>query len=268
MATIGELAAHHLRTLRRRQPRGPYHLAGHSSGGRVAFELARQLEDQGETVACLVILDTNAPDPGKDQPDRTERKRLGDSEREVLAELVAVFEELPGTMLGISREAILSQPDADQAYAKVMAAFQSCGVLFSRGAAMSELKALVAVYRSAREAHEVQRIEERLKASIHLLRACDRSGAEAFVDHRPDWGWAEGTEQGVFVDEVPGTHITMMAPPHVAVLAVRIGGILAAAAASASAPAPAEAASPRRSTPPARAAAVPQPILPSRHATQ
>jgi hypothetical protein len=33
----------------------------------------------------------------------------------------------------------------------------------------------------------------------------------------------------VVVDEVPGTHITMMAPPHVAVLAARLGAILAAA---------------------------------------
>jgi thioesterase domain-containing protein len=59
--------------------------------------------------------------------------------------------------------------------------------------------------------------------------ARDRGGAEAFVDHRPAWGWAEGTEQGVVVDEVPGTHITMMAAPYVAVLAARLRGILAAA---------------------------------------
>jgi thioesterase domain-containing protein len=224
-----ELAAHHLRTLRRWQPRGPYFLAGHSSGGRVAFELARQLERQGETVACVVILDTTAPDPGQERSERTER--------EVLADLVAVFEELAGVALGISREPILSEPDAEEAYAKVMAAFQSCGVLFSKGAAVAELKALVAVYRSAQDAHLDHRIDERLRAPIHLLLARDRGGAEAFVDHRPAWGWEACSEQGAVVEEVPGTHITMMTPPHVAVLAARLKGILEVADASTDAPA-------------------------------
>jgi amino acid adenylation domain-containing protein len=221
LESMTELAAHHLRTLRRRQPRGPYFLAGHSSGGRVAFAMAQQLERQGETVARLVILDTSAPDPGQDQPNRTER--------ELLAELVEVFEELGGVALGISPEAILSEPNAEDAYAKVMVAFQANGVLFSRSAAVAELKALAAVYRSALDAHQDLRIAQRLRAPIHLLLARDRGGSEAFVDQRPAWGWAEGTEQGVVVDEVPGTHITMMAPPHVAVLAARLGAILAAA---------------------------------------
>jgi thioesterase domain-containing protein/acyl carrier protein len=221
LESMTELAAHHLRTLRRWQPRGPYFLAGHSSGGRVAFELARQLERQGETVACVVILDTTAPDPGQERSERTER--------EVLADLVAVFEELAGVALGISREPILSEPDTEEAYAKVMAAFQSSGVLFSKGAAVAELKALVAVYRAAIEAHLDHRIEERLRAPIHLLMARDRGGAEAFVDHRPAWGWEACSEQGAVVEEVPGTHITMMTPPQVSFLVERLGEILAAA---------------------------------------
>ena len=130
--------------------------------------------------------------------------------------------------LGISREAILSEPDAEEAYAKVMMAFQASGVLFSKGAAVAELKALVAVYRSAQDAHLDHRIEERLRAPIHLLMARDRGGAEAFVDHRPAWGWKACSEQGAVVEEVPGTHFTMMAQPHVAVLAERLGAILAA----------------------------------------
>jgi thioesterase domain-containing protein/acyl carrier protein len=223
-SSVRELAAHHLQTLRRQQPRGPYYLAGHSSGGRVAFELARQLERQGETVARLVILDTSAPDPGQAQPERTER--------EVLADLVAVFEELAGVAMEISRGVILSEPNAEEAYAKVLAAFQTSGVLFSRSAGVEELKALAAVYRAALNAHQGLHIAERLNAPIHLLLARDRGGAEAFVDHRPAWGWAAGTEQDVIVEEVPGTHITMMTAPHVVVLAERLGGILASGDAS------------------------------------
>jgi thioesterase domain-containing protein len=110
-------------------------------------------------------------------------------------------------------------------------------VLFSKGAAVAELKALVAVYRSAQDAHLDHRIEERLRAPIHLLLARDRGGAEAFVDHRPAWGWEACSEQGAAVEVVPGSHITMMTPPHVAVLAARLKGILEVADPSTDAPA-------------------------------
>jgi amino acid adenylation domain-containing protein len=229
LASVRELALHHLRAVRRWQPKGPYFLAGHSSGGRVAFELARQLEQQGETVASLVILDTTAPDPGQDRPDRTER--------DLLVDLVAFFEELAGTALGISREAIFAEPAAEEAYAKVMAAFQTSGLFFSRSAAVAELKALVAVYRAALGGHDGYGIEERVRVQIHLLMSRDRGGAEAVEDHRPAGGWAARSEQGAVVDEVPGTHITMVAPPHVAVLAERLAGILSAADGSAAVPA-------------------------------
>jgi len=43
--------------MRVRQPSGPYHVAAWSSGGPVAFEMARLLEESGERVATLAFLD-------------------------------------------------------------------------------------------------------------------------------------------------------------------------------------------------------------------
>ena len=218
--SVAELATHHLRALRHHQPRGPYHLADHSSGGRVAFELARQLEQEGERVACLVILDSTAPDPTRERPERRERQ--------LLADLVDVFEVLSGQLFGLSREAIQAETDTAAAYALVMAAFQRCGVLFSQGAPVAELQALLTVYRAAGQAHEGHVVEDPLRAPIHLLRASDRGGAEAFQDQRPAWGWGECTRAGVVVGDVAGTHITMLAPPQVAALAERLGAVLTA----------------------------------------
>lgn len=61
--SIKRMARRFVRELRSVQPHGPYHLAGHSFGGLVAFELAHQLQDAGEEVALLVVLDSFAPDP-------------------------------------------------------------------------------------------------------------------------------------------------------------------------------------------------------------
>lgn len=58
---IEEMAADYLRYIRSVQPHGPYFLAGLSSGGRVAFEIAQQLHDQGEPVGLIVMFDTYGP---------------------------------------------------------------------------------------------------------------------------------------------------------------------------------------------------------------
>jgi thioesterase domain-containing protein len=55
------MAREFLEDLREVQPSGPYFLAGHSAGGLPAFEMACMLEEQGETVGLLLLLDTLSP---------------------------------------------------------------------------------------------------------------------------------------------------------------------------------------------------------------
>lgn len=47
--------------LQRRQPTGPYCLGGWSAGGVVAYEVARQLIAEGETIDRLILLDSPCP---------------------------------------------------------------------------------------------------------------------------------------------------------------------------------------------------------------
>ena len=54
-------AADYIAELRQVQPHGPYLLGGFSGGGITAYEMARQLEEAGEEVALLVLLDTPLP---------------------------------------------------------------------------------------------------------------------------------------------------------------------------------------------------------------
>ena len=55
--SIEEMAASHADTIRERQPRGPYHLAGYCNGALVAFEIARLLRSQGDAVDALLMID-------------------------------------------------------------------------------------------------------------------------------------------------------------------------------------------------------------------
>ncbi|MEU6994728.1 amino acid adenylation domain-containing protein, partial [Streptomyces sp. NPDC046465] len=56
-ATLSAMAADYVEQLRSVQASGPYHLVGWSFGGLVAFEMATQLQEQGEEIALLALLD-------------------------------------------------------------------------------------------------------------------------------------------------------------------------------------------------------------------
>jgi len=60
-ATIERMAARHLTDLRRVRPTGPYRLGGFCIGGLVAYEMARTLRAQGETVELLLLVDPVPP---------------------------------------------------------------------------------------------------------------------------------------------------------------------------------------------------------------
>ena len=62
--SIEEMARAYLEEVRAKQPEEPYILAGYGHGGVIAYEMARQLEAAGHTVAVLAMID-GAPPPNR-----------------------------------------------------------------------------------------------------------------------------------------------------------------------------------------------------------
>jgi amino acid adenylation domain-containing protein len=62
-ASVEEMAADYIRAIRSVQPNGPYRIGGFSAGGIVAFEMAKQLQREGEETALLILLDTQIGSP-------------------------------------------------------------------------------------------------------------------------------------------------------------------------------------------------------------
>ena len=59
--SLKEIAVGYVESIRTVQPNGPYYLAGYSSHGLVAFEMAQLLYSQGERIGLLALLDTYGP---------------------------------------------------------------------------------------------------------------------------------------------------------------------------------------------------------------
>lgn len=52
------VASYYIRIMKSIQPEGPYDLGGYSLGGLISYEITRQLQEQGDTVSSIVMLDT------------------------------------------------------------------------------------------------------------------------------------------------------------------------------------------------------------------
>jgi nonribosomal peptide synthetase DhbF len=109
--SIREMAEEYVKELRTVQPSGPYHLLGWSMGGRVAQEMAVQLQEDGQQVALVIMggyapapLDPLAPDDHEDASDVLDeapslrdlaglpdyfRSEISDEEAEVRARIIA-----------------------------------------------------------------------------------------------------------------------------------------------------------------------------------
>ena len=58
LVKVEAMAEQYLAAIHQVQPEGPYQLAGWSFGGKIALEMAQQLQKGGESVALLAIIDT------------------------------------------------------------------------------------------------------------------------------------------------------------------------------------------------------------------
>ena len=210
--TIEALARHHLKLVRQQQARGPYQLVGHSAGGRVAFEMAWQLEQQGEAVSLLAILDTNAPGLMSSNL----------SEPECLEAYVHLYEQIMGNSLNLSSETIRTLPDIETAYAVVAQTFLQRQLLLDPKSAVNELKAMVNVVRVGGQAFSSYPMPGKLRCPIHLFRAIEQSADDEVNDTREAWGWAQCTHATVTEHWVPGNHLSMMLNPHVNTLAEKL----------------------------------------------
>ena len=99
LTTIEEMAATYIKALQEIQPNGPYYLTGWSMGGVVAWEMAQQLQEAGQEVALLALIDSYASSSMSDL--EIDEASLANS---LAADLSGLFgTELPLTQLNLGQ---------------------------------------------------------------------------------------------------------------------------------------------------------------------
>jgi thioesterase domain-containing protein len=201
---IEDIAADNIQALQAIQPHGPYVLGGHSFGSYVAFEMAQQLQQKGQEVALLAILDTPATIPGN-QPTHND-------DAQYLTDLAMTIESFFDVNLSVSYDQL--QPLSPETQLDdLLQRLKQTGI-FPPEAKAAQLRGLLQVFKTSAQTSYAP--QEGYPHRIAVFRAQEGQC------NQPDMGWNQVCLQPVETYCVPGDHITMVAEPHVQVLAEQL----------------------------------------------
>jgi thioesterase domain-containing protein len=214
--TIPELARRYVNAILVHQPVGPFYLGGASFGAMIAYEMARQLLEQGHEIGLLAIIDQRHPGWRLTVRDTilTLPQILASIPHRIRDELVQVpaakrLRAMRRLLLRWSKTALGLRPGVSLMFDFSLAKPEQI-ILFE-----SHIHAL----RNYRPAP--------LPVTITLFRADKQLLSHLALDR--SLGWSKVTKREVQVRTVPGTHESIMAEPLVRQLAQTLSAELDAA---------------------------------------
>ncbi|MBG1241155.1 non-ribosomal peptide synthetase [Nostoc sp. NZL] len=217
--SVATHASQLIELLRKQQAKSPYILAGYSSGCAVAFEIVSQLEQQGETVSLLAILDAGLVSKPEYFTDR--------AELDWIWQLIRRIEVLKGVSLGLQYDDLATQPN-DRARWDLAAGYLYRHNVLPEHSTLSLLKTNMKVMKVLTLNYANYQPTHRISAPIVLFRAQEvkeivLQELQAISDYDlPDWGWQAYTQKPVKVISVPGNHGLMLYEPNVKLLATQL----------------------------------------------
>jgi thioesterase domain-containing protein len=193
--TVEEMAANYIQELREFQPKGPYYLGGHSFGGLVAFEMARQLHSRGQRVDLLALFDTSSS-PLSPGPTRLEFVR--DRTRFHMATLKGIPPKQKARYLLRRAQTLvrLVALSLSSAYQRIFRPLRSARRRVYEANRRAALKYVPGFY----------------AGRLTILWAAERwkrLGTDRLL-RGPQLGWGRLCGDGVEVHEVPGDHASML----------------------------------------------------------
>ncbi|RKH00097.1 non-ribosomal peptide synthetase [Corallococcus sp. CA053C] len=211
---LEELAALYNEELRRVQPQGPYLLGGWSMGGVLAYEMARQLTEQGQEVATLALLDTHLPPGHRAVVDGHDALPVM---ARFAAELLRMRQQDPGPFL---ERFLRLEPEQQRTLS--LESLRSAGVL-GEESSVEDLRELLEVFTRNTRALEAYRLRRSDLRAV-MFQATRSEAPEGLAR---EWAaWATG---GVERHEVPGDHFTILQGAGVRELAEQLRRYLDAA---------------------------------------
>ena len=241
LTRIEDMATHYIEALRTVQPKGPYFLGGWSFGGWVAFEMAQQLQNSGEEVALLAVLDTLAPIPGN-------IPSLGSGFKFMLTTvaryiwpffldyfylIIAIAKNRINSLTsGLTNFNIIVQNSVWESLTRTLQTNLFSHFILKEDATvniipeesklrlLSELaiRPMLRVFYANSQA-VLNYVPQAYPKRINLFRTKVES---SIAKEDPSLGWDQLTVGGTEIHHIPGNHLTMLRKPHIQILAAQL----------------------------------------------
>ncbi|ARU62956.1 hypothetical protein CBW65_19690 [Tumebacillus avium] len=215
---ITRMAAHYIEELRRVQPYGPYHLGGWSLGGVMAFEMAQQLQLAGEEVELLAIFDSFAP--------LLHNRRDFPTEASILAGFSEYLAASSGVEIPDGMEEHLYTLSDEDAFRYVLEQSIRQNIL-PRDIGFKQFYRLYRVFRAnLLSVHDYT--PQAYGGDITLFKATEFVSIELAtkINDEPTMGWGELVQGEITTHHLPGTHFSIVRPPHVEHLAQKLEKVI------------------------------------------
>ncbi|MEH2434859.1 MAG: amino acid adenylation domain-containing protein [Nostoc sp.] len=242
---IEDMATHYIEALRSVQPKGPYFIGGWSFGGWVAFEMAQQLQNSGEEVALLAVLDTVAPiksnlpslsnafkfifttvvpymwpffldylclitTPGKNRINRLTSRFYNFKELMRYSQRESLRRSLKTNLFSH----FIQKEDATVNHVSEESKLR----LLSESAIIPMLRVFYANSQAV-----LNYVPQVYPKRINLFRTKVQLKV---AEGEPSMGWDELAVGGTEIHHIPGNHLTMLRKPHIQVLAAQLRGCI------------------------------------------
>ncbi|MFK0732541.1 MAG: amino acid adenylation domain-containing protein [Gloeotrichia echinulata GP01] len=205
--------------LHQQQAKSPYILIGYSSGCAVAFEMAYQLEQLGEKMGLLAILDAGLVSHPEYVTNRVEIDWIW--------QLLQRIEALKGVSFGLEYADLAAKAN-DQARWNLAAEYLYKYNVLPEHSTISLLKTNMQVMKMLTLNYANYQPNYRISAPIVLFRAQEvhkivLQELQAISNYDlPDWGWKAYSQKPIKVISVPGNHGQMLYEPNVKLLATQL----------------------------------------------
>ncbi|HYT18649.1 MAG TPA: non-ribosomal peptide synthetase [Candidatus Polarisedimenticolia bacterium] len=215
--SIEQEAACYVDEIRRVQPHSPYYIGGTCFGGLTAFEIARRLEESGEPVAALVLLDTMNPTFIKSLP---QSERVLRHMRLILRRTAwharKILMQRPSEWLGYITDRTKALREHMRSTREQGARLQAQMIEAASQTPLAEnLKRIIVANTTA--LHNF--VPKRYAGTVLIFRASARN-LDSYDD--PYLGWQSVVRGTLKTCEIEGDHMTMLEEPAVRVLAERV----------------------------------------------
>ncbi|MCP5007523.1 MAG: AMP-binding protein, partial [Planctomycetes bacterium] len=216
--SIEDMAAVYIEAIRKVQAQGPYYLGGWSMGGVIAYEMVQQLQQTGEEVVLLALIDSYTPATVRGlENDYMKEYNLREKDLDALL-LMNFSQDLFGEMNQETAAQIKEKSNTPEEFFNQVVERAKSLDLISTGKESDQIQKLFNIFKTNTLAMNKYTPKSYKGDCIRLFYSSNNETVKE-LNRNTAGGWGKLVNGSVLIKKIPGNHYTIFQEPNVKFLA-------------------------------------------------